>query len=164
MSGQLTCPLAAVLGCNLLFHLPLSAAAASASSAVCACTCLQGLCTVVASVGASAVPLAFSTLCATPEWLQSPVAPIFMAAFSEARALAATAPAAELAAAVAPFLPEFSTSALASTIQAYQQMGTWQGSEVIDAGLYQATAKVFMDVGYIDRVPPMELVVAPPPS
>jgi hypothetical protein len=124
---------------------------------------MQGLCTVVASVGEAAVPLAFSSLCAKPEWLQSPVAPLFMSSFVEARATAAAAPPADLAAQVASFLPEFSQEAIVRTIAAYQSMGTWQGSAVIDADLYQRTAQVFTDVGYIAEVPPMDLVVAAPP-
>lgn len=125
--------------------------------------CVQGLCRVVASVGEAAVPLAFSSLCATPQWLQSPIAPLFMSAYSEARARAATAPPADVAAEVAEFLPEFSHEALVKTIDAYQRMGTWRGSEAIDAELYQQTVKVFLDVGYIDQAPPMDLVIAQPP-
>lgn len=136
----------------------------------CCCCCsfchhTQGLCKVVASVGVSAVPLAFSSLCATPEWLaSSPTAPIFMSAFSKARAHAAVAPPSELAAEVAPFLPEFSSGALTKAICAYQDMGTWAGgSEEISPELYQQTVQVFRDVGYINAEPPMDLVVAPPP-
>jgi hypothetical protein len=86
-----------------------------------------------------------------------------MSAYTEARAHAATASPEAIAAAVAPFLPEFSVGALTKAIGAYQQMGTWEGGEVIDAELYQQTVKVFLDVGYIDRVPPMDLVVAAAP-
>jgi hypothetical protein len=86
-----------------------------------------------------------------------------MSAYVEARATAAAAPPAELAAEVASFLPEFNQEAIVRTIAAYQGMGTWQGGAVIDADLYQRTAKVFTDVGYIAEVPPMHLVVAPPP-
>lgn len=126
--------------------------------------CVQGVCKVVASVGTAAVPLAFSSLCATPEWLTSPAASAFMSAFSEARTRAATAPAADLAEDVADFLPEFSQPALTRAIEAYQSMGTWLGSHEIDPALYDQTVKVFLDVGYIDKAPPMDLVVSRPPS
>jgi hypothetical protein len=87
-----------------------------------------------------------------------------MSAFSQARAHAAVAPASELAAEVAAFLPEFSVGALTKAIGAYQAMGTWAGGcEEISPELYQQTVQVFRDVGYIDAEPPMDLVVAPPP-
>lgn len=49
------------------------------------------------------------------------------------------------------------------TIRAYQGMGTWQGSAAIDADLYQRTAKLCVDVGYLAEVPHMGLMVAEPP-
>ena len=124
----------------------------------------EGLCRVVASVGEAAGPLAFSSLCALPEWLSTDVARAFMRAYRRARAAAQNTPPAELARIVAPFLPGIAHEALETTIAAYQRLGTWTGDERITPELYERTVEIFMQVGHISARPAMADVVVDPPS
>ncbi len=124
----------------------------------------EGLARVVASIGAAAGPLAFSSLCALPAWLESPEAQIFMRAYRQARALARTAPPEVLAQKVAPYLEGLSLSALTETIRDYQELETWTGDEAISPDLYQATVDTFLHEQYIDARPAMQDVIAPTPS
>ncbi|MBM4377927.1 MAG: ABC transporter substrate-binding protein [Deltaproteobacteria bacterium] len=120
----------------------------------------EGLCRVVAMVGEATGDLAFSTLCARPEWLQTEVARAFMGVFRKARADAQRTEPSALAARLAPFLPGSSVTALAATLGAYQRMGTWTGDERLTPALYDRTVQVFREVGSLASTPDMSEVVA----
>lgn len=124
----------------------------------------EGLCRVVAAVGEATGDLAFSTLCARPEWLQTEAARAFMGVFRQARAEAQRLPADELAGRLLPLLPGTSATALTATLAAYQRMGAWAGDERLTPALYDRTVQVFREVGSISSTPDMPAVVAALPQ
>jgi NitT/TauT family transport system substrate-binding protein len=124
----------------------------------------QGLCRVVAAVGEATGDLAFSTLCAQPEWLKTEAAAAFTRVFRKARAEAQRMPPAELAARLLPLLPGTTVTALTATLAAYQRMGTWSGDERFSPALYDRTVQLFRDAGSISAAPDMTAVVADLPG
>ena len=119
---------------------------------------------VVASVGEVIGPVAFSSLTATREWLQSPEAKRFMRAYRKAREWVNTASAAEIARAEQEFFPEVDQRALTSTIAYYQQLGCWNPSVAISRATYEVALDVFLHSQLITRRHPYEQVVVPPPE
>jgi NitT/TauT family transport system substrate-binding protein len=101
---------------------------------------------VVAAVGDAVGPVAFSSLCASREWLQTDMAAAFMRAYVKALDYVVHAPAEELAAAEhkAGFFPEIKYDVLVQTIAAYQQLGCWQASPVISPQAYDNLLDVFL--------------------
>ena len=124
----------------------------------------QGLCRVVAAVGEATGDLAFSTLCAQPEWLKTEAAAAFTRVFRKARAEAQQMAPAELAARLVSLLPGTTVTALTTTLAAYQRVGMWTGDERISPALYARTVQLFRDVGYISSSPEMSAVVAELPG
>lgn len=123
----------------------------------------EGLGRVCASVGEVVGPVAFSTLCASTQWLGTEQASAFVRAFRRAREQARSAPPAEIAALEAAFLPDIDSAALARTIDTYQRMGTWDGEIDITPELYERTVEVFLFSGDITARPAYAEVVAPVP-
>jgi len=119
---------------------------------------------VVASVGAAIGPVAFSSLCASREWLQTAAARAFMRAYRRARAFAQSAPAEEIAAAEAHFFPAIDRAVLARTIGDYQKLGCWTGSVRIDPGSYEVALDVFDYSGLISRRFGYDEVICAPPG
>ncbi len=120
---------------------------------------------VVAAVGDAVGPVAFSSLCATRDWLNTDVSRAFMRAYRRARDFAHHAPAAEIAAleADAGFFPGVERSVLARTIAAYQTLGCWSGDVAISPQSYENLLDVFLFSGLIKhRHPYASAVVAPP--
>jgi len=124
----------------------------------------EGMAHVLAPVGEAIGPVAFSSLCATRAWLASEVARAFTRAFGQARAWVATAPAAEVARAEAPYLPGIEEAVLARTIAAYQRLGCWQGPLAIPRDAYEVALDVFRHSGLITRRHPYDAVIVPPPA
>ena len=120
----------------------------------------EGLGTVCASIGEIVGPVAFSTLCAAPRWLASDTAQGFVRAFRRAREQARSAPAEEVAARVADFLPGVDRAALTRAIGTYQRMGTWDGDITLTPDLYERTVDVFVSSGDISTRPPYADIVA----
>jgi NitT/TauT family transport system substrate-binding protein len=120
---------------------------------------------VVARVGDAVGPVAFSSLCATREWLQSDMARAFMAAYRQALQFVTTAPAEEIAAKEyeAGLFPHIDQEVLAQTVQAYQQLGCWSEDPSISPQSYDNLLAVFLHSGLIsERVPYSRFIVAPP--
>ena len=120
---------------------------------------------VVAAVGDVVGPVAFSSLCATRDWLRTDMARAFMRAYRRARNFAHAAPAEEIAAleADAGFFPGVERSVLARTIAAYQTLGCWSGDAAISQQSYENLLDVFLFNGLIKlRHPYTSAVVAPP--
>jgi NitT/TauT family transport system substrate-binding protein len=123
----------------------------------------DGIGHVVASVGEAIGPVAFSSLCASREWLETGMASAFMAAYRQGRAQVIERPAAEVAAVVQPFLPDIQPAVLTATIAAYQAMGTWSPEVAIPCGAYQTLLDVFLHSDVIhERYPYEAAIVAPP--
>ena len=123
----------------------------------------DGIATVVASVGDAIGPVAFSSLCATREWLQSDMAVAFMRAYRKARAWTIDAPVAELADKVQGFFPDIDPAVLRHTLGVYQQLGCWTPDPVISTAAYETLLDVFLHSGLIKtRHPYGAAIVAPP--
>ena len=123
----------------------------------------DGVGKVLVSVGASMPAVAFSSLTASREFLETDVARAFVRAYTASRRWAREAPPADVAAAEAEFFPGVPPSALAATVERYQQLGCWEGGVEIQPELYEQSLNVFLDCGAISRRWAYEDVVVPPP-
>jgi NitT/TauT family transport system substrate-binding protein len=119
---------------------------------------------IVASVGEVIGPVAFSSLSATRQWLQTPEAARFMRAYRKAREWVNRASAAEIARAEQGFFPEVDQLVLTQTIAYYQQLGCWNPSVMISRATYEAALEVFLHSRLITKRHPYEQVVVPPPE
>jgi len=119
---------------------------------------------VVASVGEAIGPCGFSSLAATPAWLETDMAKAFMRAYRKTRAYINETPAAEIAAAEASFFPDIDQDVLTSTIKFYQGLGCWTPHVEITKAAYEVTLDVFEHVGRLNKRHAYEDVCAPPPA
>jgi NitT/TauT family transport system substrate-binding protein len=114
---------------------------------------------IVASVGASMPPVAFSSLCCARPYRATPECAQFLAVYSRAREWVRSAPPEDVAAAEAEFFPGVSPDLLADTVRRYQQVGCWEGAIEIPRDLYEHALDVFKSVGGITwRHPYAEVV------
>lgn len=119
---------------------------------------------VVASVGEQIGPCGFSSLASTPEWLASDMAKAFMRAYRKTRAYILETPAAEIAAAEAPYFPNIDQTVLTTTIAFYQGLGNWSPHVEITKAAYEVTLDVFEHVGRLTKRHAYEDVCMPPPT
>lgn len=124
----------------------------------------DGLGEVVAAVGELIGPVAFSSLCAAPAWLESDVAQSFMCAYRQGRLAARELPAAEIARLQSPFFPNIDPGVLARTIAAYQQLGCWQSSPEIAKTAFETALDVFEFSGMLPRRFGYGELCCPPPG
>jgi NitT/TauT family transport system substrate-binding protein len=124
----------------------------------------EGLAEVVASVGEAVGPVAFSSLCATRAWLETDMALAFMRAYRRARRFAVEAPAEEIAAKVAGFLPGIDPDVLQHTIATYQTLGCWTPDPAISRTAYENLLDVFLYSGLISRRHSYESCILTPPG
>lgn len=118
---------------------------------------------IVASVGALMPPVAFSSLVASREFLQTPEARAFLAAYRKARSWVRSAAPDVVAREEHGFFPAVSIEALSASIAAYQRLGCWAGDPVIPRHLYDQALLVFSRGGCISRLHAYEEVVTTPP-
>jgi NitT/TauT family transport system substrate-binding protein len=113
----------------------------------------EGLAHVVAAVGDAVGPVAFSSLCASPEWLATDMATAFMRAYRKALTYVIRAPAAEIAMheISSGFFPGVNAEVLANTIRAYQQLGCWQQESNISQQDYEKLLDVFIHSGMVSH-------------
>ncbi|MDH5631628.1 MAG: ABC transporter substrate-binding protein [Gammaproteobacteria bacterium] len=113
----------------------------------------EGLAHVVASVGAAVGPVAFSSICATRQWLETDMARAFLHAYTRAREYTVATDSAELARQLqaSGFFTDTDSAVLSSTISAYQAMGTWDGNADIGRDEYETLLDVFLASGVISR-------------
>jgi len=125
----------------------------------------EGIGYVVASVGEAVGPVAFSSLCATSEWLKTDMATAFLQAYKAAKHYVLNAPAEEIAAREqeAGFFPEINPDVLISTIDAYQCLGCWQTELNISRSSYENLLDVFLYSGAITQRHAYEKVIQAPP-
>jgi NitT/TauT family transport system substrate-binding protein len=124
----------------------------------------DGVAHVVASVGEAIGPVAFSSLCARREFLETDMARAFTAAYAQARAWVRGAPAARVAETEAGYFKDVDREALRRTVAAYQRLGCWEGPLQIPRDAYEVTLDVFEHNGLINRRHPYDAVVAAPPA
>ncbi|MEY4175907.1 MAG: hypothetical protein RI900_3072 [Actinomycetota bacterium] len=125
---------------------------------------VEGLAHVVASVGEAAWPIAFSSLCASPEWLGTEEARAFVRAFGAAKQQARSEQPRRVAELVAQFLPGAHLDAIEAAVTEYQRMGTWEGGTSIDPDLYAQTVHLFQRYGGLAGNPAYSEVVAALPD
>lgn len=119
---------------------------------------------VVARVGEAFGPLAFSSICATPEWLETGMARAFLRGYRRALHFIAESPAEAVAEMVAPLFENTGREALTRCIAAYQRLGNWRTDPSIRPDEYMVTLDVFEEAGGLTQRYAYEDVVAPPPD
>ena len=123
----------------------------------------EGVAQIVASVGEAIGPVAFSSLAATPAWLQRPEALKFMRAYRLSRAWVRSASGPDVAGKLQALFPNSAPEALVRGIEAYQRLGCWDGDPAIDPASYEVALDVFQHAGAISRrYPYAQMVVRPP--
>jgi NitT/TauT family transport system substrate-binding protein len=127
---------------------------------------MDGLGHVVACVGDAVGPVAFSSLCAARDWLQTDMAQAFVRAYRKSLAYVMEAPAEELAAKEleAGFFPHIHKRVLTQTIKAYQGLGCWAPDPEISKASYQNLLDVFLFSGGISQRYPYEQMIVSPPA
>lgn len=114
---------------------------------------------VVASVGASMPPVAFSSLCCAREYQKTSQYRNFLKVYERAREWVRTAPAEEVAATEAAFFPGISHEVLTAAIKRYYDLGCWAGGLEIPRDLYEQALNVFQFARAIAWRHPYEEVV-----
>jgi NitT/TauT family transport system substrate-binding protein len=105
----------------------------------------------VVSVGASMPPNAFSTFCASREFITGETCRTFAKAFSEAKEWIGKTSAEEIAAKEVSYFPGIGESALTAAIAQYKSIGVWNGGIEIPRDLYEQSLNVFESTGAIKR-------------
>jgi NitT/TauT family transport system substrate-binding protein len=124
----------------------------------------DGIAHVVASVGEAIGPVAFSSLCATREWLKTDMARSFMTAYRAARQYVIEAPASEIAHKEADFFPGIDQDVLTHTIASYQRLGCWSPDPTISRAAYNNLLDVFLYSGLITQRHAYDSCVVSPPD
>lgn len=126
----------------------------------------EGLAHVVASIGEVIGPVAFSSLCASREWLRTDMAKAFMQSYYNALKYVQSAAADEIAAREmeAGFFPGVEAKVLSQTIQYYQQLGCWELDPVISKNSYEKLLDVFMYSGVIHKRHAYDRAIVSPPA
>jgi NitT/TauT family transport system substrate-binding protein len=119
---------------------------------------------IVAQCGPKIGPVAFSSLAATRDWLQSDVAKAFMRAYTKTRAYMLATPAIEIAKAEKSFFPAIELDVLAQCIASYQQLGCWTPHVEITRPAFEVALDVFEHFGSLKERYAYDQVCALPPS
>lgn len=117
----------------------------------------------VAAVADAVGPVAFSSLCATREWLETNMAAAFMRAYGKGRQFVIDSPAEDIARLVQQFFPDIGPAVLTETILAYQLLGCWTPETAISRESYERLLDVFLHSGLITRRHPYEACIVDPP-
>lgn len=126
----------------------------------------DGVAHVVAAVGDAVGPVAFSSLCAGRDWLQTDMARAFMQAYRASLQYVIDAPERDIAAQLqgAGFFTDVHTPVLQQTLAAYKALGCWRADPAITESSYQTLLDVFQHSGLITRRHAMASLVVPPPA
>ena len=124
----------------------------------------DGIGHVVAQCGPKIGPVAFSSLAAKREWLQSDVAKAFTRAYTKTRTYMLATPAIEIAKAEKPYFPSTDVNVLARCIASYQQLGCWTPHVEITRPAFEVALDMFEHFGSLKERYAYDQVCAPPPS
>ena len=117
---------------------------------------------VVAAMGDAIPPVAFSSLMAMREFLETEKARAFMRAYHRALRFVIQSPAEEIAKIEGPFFPSVSVEAIAAAIARYQELGTWRSDLAITREQYEVAMDVFIFAGvFKERYAYEDVVVVP---
>jgi len=119
---------------------------------------------IVAQVGPKIGPNGFSSLAATPAWLQSDMAKAFTRAYTKTRAYMVETPAAEIARAEKPFFPNTDEDVLEACIATYQRLGCWTPHLEITPDAFEVTQDVFEHFGTLTTRYRWDQVCCDPPA
>ena len=109
----------------------------------------DGKATIVASVGKSLGEIAYSSLCATKDWLATPMASAFMQAYTAALLYVEKTSAARLAQQLTEQFGNITLETLVETIESYKALGSWPSSACISEDAFQCANRVFLFSGDI---------------
>ena len=104
---------------------------------------------ILASVGASMPPVAFSSLCCAREYQKTGTYRAFLKTYRTAREWVQSAPAEEVARKEAGFFPLVPAGLLQDAVHRYQALSCWEGSIEIARDLYEQALTVFQSAGEI---------------
>ncbi|HAD86978.1 MAG TPA: hypothetical protein DCG48_06410 [Rhodospirillaceae bacterium] len=124
----------------------------------------EGVSHVVAEVGRPIGPLAFSSLAAMPEWLETDMAAAFTRAYAKTRVWLNETPADEIALKVGEYFPDIHASVLAKCVLAYQGLGNWSPHVEITEEALAVAQDVFVKAGMITKPYAYDLLCAKPPA
>lgn len=124
----------------------------------------DGIGRVVASVGEAMPEVAFSTLMATREFLERPLAKTFMQVYRQARRWVQQSAPEEVAEKEASCFEGVGRETLVRAIRRYQQLGCWSGQLRIQQDLYEQALAVFLHGGAVRLRHAYEDVVVDPPD
>jgi NitT/TauT family transport system substrate-binding protein len=117
---------------------------------------------IVAAVGEAMEPVAFSSLCASRQFLATAACRSFLTAFSNAKEWVRQSAPAEIADKEASFFPDLDTTTLAAAIRSYQALGCWEGVIALPRELFEQSVKVFAWAGEIVRRPAYDEICVNP--
>ena len=124
----------------------------------------EGVGHAVAWPGKSIGPVAFSSLAASPAWLESPEAHSFMRAYRRARDFAIEMDPDEVASVVGRYFNEIDRDALIKSVESYQALGCWSPGVHITPEAFDTTLDVFQNSGHISKRFAYDQVVVQPPG
>ena len=107
----------------------------------------DGIGKVVAAVGEVIPPVAFSSLMAMRDFLETDKAKAFMRAYRRSIRFVMESPAAEIAEAEASFFPDVPADVLEAAISGYQKLGCWRADPAITREQYEVAMDVFLHSG-----------------
>ncbi|MCB1511154.1 MAG: ABC transporter substrate-binding protein [Hyphomicrobiaceae bacterium] len=119
---------------------------------------------IVAQGGPLIGPVAFSSLAARREWLDTDMAKAFMRAYRKTRVYMNETPAAEIAKAEKSYFPNTDEAVLAKCIQTYQKLGCWTPHVEITKPAFEVALDVFEHFGTLKERYAYEQVCALPPA
>jgi NitT/TauT family transport system substrate-binding protein len=125
---------------------------------------IEGHAHVVASVGEVIGEVAFSSLCASWNWVGTDDARRFTRAYRGAREWVNRAPPGEVARAERDYFENYDERAVATAIEYYQNLHCWDGDIVIPEHGYEVALHVFHDANLITKRHGYGDVVLPPPE
>ncbi|MGH9663055.1 MAG: ABC transporter substrate-binding protein [Bryobacteraceae bacterium] len=109
----------------------------------------DGVGKIVARVGDAMPPVAFSSLCASREFVASTRFRPFLRAFRKAKEWVRSASPEEVAASERTLFPSVDATTLAAAVRYYQSLGCWDGGVEIPRALYEQALNVFEWAGDI---------------
>ena len=121
----------------------------------------DGVAKVVASVGKAIGPVAFSSLCATSEWLASDIATVFFDNYKTSLLQCQQSKASDIARQLQAygFLNEIDFEVLCNTIETYQKLGCWNHNGSIGLEEYETLLDVFEHSNIITKRYPYEALI-----
>ena len=115
---------------------------------------------IVASIGEALGPIAFSSLYASREWLQTDMALDFLDAYQNAMSDLLEMTPQRIARTIGPALPGIDENVLLRTLDDYKRLDTWKEDISVKPESYENLLKVFLHSGLITRKHPMDALIS----